>query len=258
MIDATQTLIERLRPDTSRPGSLYVQLARSLTEAIYDGVLQDGDYLMPQRELASALGVSRVTVRKAIESLVSQGLLSQRQGAGTRVVSGDQGAIHKNLSVLNSFTEDMKSRGLSPRSEWVSRDRVQASPKEAMALNLSPGTALGRFCRIRYANEIPMAFEIASVPADIIQSVEAVSESLYETLQTVNARPVRALQTMTARNADQQVADYMKMSPGDAVLYIERQAFDQQGRPVEYTRSYYRGDIYDFVTELTLDVPNRK
>ncbi|MFC3854125.1 GntR family transcriptional regulator [Salinispirillum marinum] len=249
----TEQLIDYLRPDPRKPGSLYVQLARALTQAIHEGLLHDGDYLLPQRELAVALDVSRVTVRKAIESLVQQGLLVQKQGAGTLVTAPRSESIHKNLSVLNSFTEDMTARGMTPRSEWVSRVLVQSSPKEAIALNLSPGQRICRFARIRYANELPMAYEIASAPADLVRSVDEVDDSFYAALQARGARPVRALQTMTARNADQQIADYLKMSPGDAVLYIERQGFDPNNRPVEFTRSYYRGDIYDFVVELKLD-----
>lgn len=246
-----QDLIAFLTPDPARPGSLYTQLARSLTQAIHESLLKDGDYLLPQRELAQALGVSRVTVRKAIETLVDEGLLRQRQGAGTVVTAGGKQSIHKNLSVLNSFTEDMAMRGMQPASEWVSRQTLQSSPREAMALNLSPGARVGRFTRVRFASETPMAYEIASVPASIIGDAERVGESLYAALGQVRARPVRALQTMTAHNADAEVARYLKIAPGDAVLYIERQGFDAGNRPVEFTRSWYRGDIYDFVTELS-------
>lgn len=248
-----QELLEFLRPDSGRTGSLYTQLARSLSQAIHEGMLEDGDFILPQRDLAEALGVSRVTVRKAIESLVNEGLLIQRQGAGTMVTRGAKQSIHKNLAVLNSFTEDMKSRGMVPSSTWVSRTTVQASPKEAMALNLSPGSLVSRFARIRYASETPMAYEIASVPANIIPSAETVESSLYSALEQSDARPVRALQTMTAQNADNAVADYLKLVTGDAVLYIERQGFSQHNTPVEFTRSWYRGDIYDFVTELKLN-----
>lgn len=248
-----QELLEFLRPDSSRAGSLYTQLARSLSQAIHEGMLEDGDFILPQRDLAEALGVSRVTVRKAIESLVNEGLLIQRQGAGTMVTRGSKQSIHKNLAVLNSFTEDMRSRGMVPSSTWVSRTTVQASPKEAMALNLSPGSLVSRFIRVRYASETPMAYEIASVPASIIADAEQVQDSLYSTLEHNQARPVRALQTMTAQNADNAVADFLKVVPGDAVLYIERQGFNQSNAPVEFTRSWYRGDIYDFVTELKLN-----
>jgi len=244
------SLIEFLKPDNNQSGALYVQLARSLTQAIHEGMLQDGDYLLPQRELAEALGISRVTVRKAIESLVDQGLLTQRQGSGTIVNASENKSIHKNLAVLNSFTEDMNSRGMNPSSRWVSRDLVMASPKEAMALNLSPGDRVCRFTRIRSAGDMPMAFETASIPASLIQDPYEVDESLYESLDQKNARPHRALQSITAQNCDNQIAEYLRIAPGDAVLYIERQGFDLQEKPVEFTRSYYRGDVYDFVTEL--------
>jgi GntR family transcriptional regulator len=247
-----QELLEFLRPDGNRTGSLYTQLARSLSQAIHEGMLEDGDYILPQRDLAEALGVSRVTVRKAIESLVQEGLLIQRQGAGTMVTRGSKQSIHKNLAVLNSFTEDMKSRGMEPSSTWVSRVTVQASPKEAMALNLSPGSLVSRFTRVRFASDTPMAYEIASVPASIIPEADKVADSLYAKLDENGSRPVRALQTMTAQNADNAVAEFLKVVVGDALLYIERQGFNQANTPVEYTRSWYRGDIYDFVTELKL------
>lgn len=245
-------LIEFLTPNPNQAGSLYTQLARSLSRAIDEGLLKNGDYLLPQRELAEALGVSRVTVRKAIETLVNEGLLRQRQGAGTIVTSGGKQSIHKHLSVLNSFTEDMLMRGMRPASRWVSRQTLQSSPREAMALNVSPGARIARFTRVRFASETPMAYEIAAVPASIIGDADKVGDSLYQALDSVHARPVRALQTMTARNADAEMARYLKIAPNDALLYIERQGFDSNNRPVEFTRSWFRGDIYDFVTELSV------
>lgn len=245
-------LLEFIRPKPNSSGSLYSQLARSISQAIHEGLLQDGDYLLPQRELAEVLDISRVTVRKAIQLLVDEGLLSQKQGSGTIVTSGGKQSIHKNLSVLNSFTEDMRSRGMEPSSEWVAKDIVRASPKEAMALNLSPSAQVCRFTRVRFASDTPMAYEIATVPATIINNVDDVKSSLYEALETRNARPTRALQTMTAKNADKIVASFLKIAESDAVLYIERQGFNDSNTPIEFTRSWYRGDIYDFVAELQL------
>lgn len=252
-VNKSTELLDYIRPDTNKPGSLYTQLSRSLSQAIHEGILEDGDFLLPQRELAEQLGVSRVTIRKAVESLVQEGLLMQRQGAGTMVTRGEKQLIHKNLAVLNSFTEDMELRGMVPTSTWVSRETTQASPKEAMALNLSPGGLVSRFTRIRHASDTPMAYEIASVPAYIIADANAVGDSLYSFLDEKKARPVRALQTMTATNADKVVADFLNIVPNDAVLYIERQGFAINDSPIEFTRSWYRGDIYDFVTELTFN-----
>ncbi|MDN3650449.1 GntR family transcriptional regulator [Reinekea marina] len=252
-VKSSQELLDFIRPDPTKPGSLYTQLARSLSQAIHEGMLEDGDFLLPQRDLAEQLGVSRVTLRKAVESLVKEGLLVQRQGAGTMVTRGVKQNIHKNLAVLNSFTEDMQARGMTPTSSWVSRATLQASPKEAKALNLSPGSMVSRFTRVRYASDTAMAYEIASVPAYIINDANEVGESLYAYLDTKKARPVRALQTMTAINADKSVSESLNIAPNDAVLYIERQGFALNDSPIEFTRSWYRGDIYDFVTELKFD-----
>ncbi|MBU2863641.1 GntR family transcriptional regulator [Reinekea forsetii] len=250
---SSQELLDFIRPDPAQPGSLYTQLARSLSQAIHEGMLEDGDFLLPQRDLAELLGVSRVTLRKAVESLVKEGLLVQRQGAGTMVTRGVKRNIHKSLAVLNSFTEDMQARGMTPTSSWVARATLQASPKEAKALNLSPGSMVSRFTRVRYASDTAIAYEIASVPAYIISDANEVGDSLYEYLDTKKARPVRALQTMTAINADKSVAESLSIAPNDAVLYIERQGFALNDSPIEFTRSWYRGDIYDFVTELKFD-----
>ena len=247
-------LIEFLRPNPNQSGSLYVQLTRALTLAIAEGLLQEGDFLIPQRDLAAALGVSRVTLRKAIDNLEQQGLLEQRQGAGTIVKANKASPIQKNLAVLNSFTDDMRARGMEPSSLWINREHVSPSPKEAMALNLSAGEKIFRLTRVRNANDIPIAFELAATPAQLIGDLDNIDASLYQALEKYQARPVRALQSIAAQNCDSQVAGFLKISPGDAILYIERKAFDHNNRPVEFTRCYFRGDLYDLVTELKLEV----
>ena len=248
-------LIEFLRPNRNLPGSLAAQLTRALTLASAEGLLKEGDYLMPQRDMARALGVSRVTLRKAINALEQVGLLEQRQGAGTLIKAAVTKPIQKNLAILNNFTEDMRLRGLEPSSVWLNREHLSPSPREAMALNLATGERVFRLTRIRKADGLAIAFEIATTPAHLLNSLEDIEESLYQALECQQARPVRALQSIAARNCDSQVAGYLNISPGDAVLYIERKAFDEQDRPVEYTRSYFRADMYDLVTELKVTMP---
>jgi GntR family transcriptional regulator len=104
----TDNLINFLMPTNERSESLYKQLSRSLNKAIQQGLLEPGDALMPERELATKLNMSRITVRKAIDQLVDIGMLKKRQGAGTVVSESVDLALHKNLSSLNSFTADMK------------------------------------------------------------------------------------------------------------------------------------------------------
>ena len=158
-------LINFLKPSSDSSESLYKQLSRSLNNAIQEGLLSPGDALIPERDLASSLKMSRITVRKAIDQLVEIGLLVKRQGAGTVVSENVDLVLHKNLSSLNSFTADMKKRGLESYSRVVLREEGKASPKEALILNLNEGDLVHRRNRVRYLVNEPLLYEIAVIPA---------------------------------------------------------------------------------------------
>jgi len=231
-----------LRDSDSAP--LYLQLQRLLRDAIERQVLAPDEALPPERDLAEAYSVSRVTVRKALDGLVDARLLTRRQGAGTFVAT----RVEKNFAAITSFTEDMESRGRRPSSEWLSRAEGVVTPEEAMALGLSPGSAVLRFSRIRYADDVSMALEYTTVPAASLPSLDAVGTSLYAALGT--ARPVRVLQRLRAVLFTAEQAALLHITQGAAGLLIERRGFAADGRTVEFTQSYYRGDSYDFVAEL--------
>src|SRR4030095_1982978 len=158
---------------------LYQQLQRALREAIDRNILGADDALPPERDLATDFRVSRITVRKAIDGLVSEGLLVRRPGSGTFV----RGRVEKNFSKLTSFSEDMRARGRSPRSDWLKRMSGTVTPEEALTLRSSPGTPVFRFHRLRFADDAPMALEYATVVADCLPSLDAVQTSLYEALE---------------------------------------------------------------------------
>ncbi|HJV71398.1 GntR family transcriptional regulator [Ideonella sp.] len=225
---------------------LYQQLQRALREAIESRCLGAEDALPSERQLAAELGVSRITVRKAIDGLTAEGLLVSRQGSGTFV----GGRIDKNFAKLSSFSEDMRSRGRTPRSEWLGRAAGQVTPEEALKLALSPGTTVFRFRRLRYADGAPMALEHATVLASVLGSLDAVDESLYDALERSGHRPVRALQRLRALLLDDEQAALLQARPGDAGLLVERLGYLPDGRAVELSRSYFRGDTYDFIAEL--------
>jgi GntR family transcriptional regulator len=225
---------------------LYLQLQRVLRSAIENHVLAPDEALPAERDLAEAYSVSRVTVRKALDGLVQARLLTRRQGAGTFVAA----RVEKNFATISSFTEDMLSRGRQPHSEWLSRSEGTVMPEEALALGLSPGTPVYRLSRIRYANGESMAIEHATVPRDSLESLESVGDSLYDALG--NARPVRVLQRLRAVLFTPEQAELLGIEEGCAGLVIERRGFAADGRTVEFTKSYYRGDAYDFVAELNV------
>lgn len=237
-------LLGTLDPNSSLP--LYQQLQRALREAIERKVLRPEDALPSERQLAADLKVSRITVRKALEGLIEEGLLVSRQGAGNFVGT----RIDKNFAKLTSFSEDMRARGRVPRSEWLRRTEGTVTPEEALKLALSPGTRVYRYHRLRFADDEPMSIETCTVVASCLPGIDAVQESLYEALEHHGCRPVRALQRLRALLLDEEQARLLEAAAGDAGLMVERLGYLRDGRAVELSQSVYRGDTYDFVAEL--------
>lgn len=234
-----------LDPANSQP--LYQQLQRAIREAIQKQLLKADDALPAERQIASDLAVSRITVRKAIEGLVEEGLLVRRQGSGNFVAS----RIEKNFAKLTSFSEDMRARGRTPRSVWLKRAEGAVSPEEAMTMRLSPGAPVFRFHRLRFADDAPMSIEHTTIAADCLSSIDAVEASIYEALERAGNRPVRALQRLRALLLNPEQAKLLHAREGDAGLLVERIGFLRDGRAIEFSQSWYRGDTYDFVAELS-------
>ncbi len=245
-----QHLIEGLRHELggTSPAPLYKQLIKGIRRAMDEGTLGIDDALPSERDLATSLGVSRITVRRAVRGLVEEGLLNQRQGAGTFVSS----RVEQPLSELTGYTEDMAARGMAPGVEWLQRSIGTATPDEALVLELSPGAQVARLYRLRTADGRPMCLEYATLPVTYLPDPEKVENSLYSYLDTMGIRPVRALQTLRAELFGIEQARLLSVQPGSACLYIERRSFLADGSAIEFVCSHYRGDSYDFVAELQL------
>jgi len=242
------SLADLLRPlDPASNLPLYQQLQRALREAIETRALRPDDALPAERQIASDLAISRITVRKALDGLVDEGLLVRRQGSGNFVAT----RIEKNFAKLTSFSEDMRSRGRTPRSVWLKRSEGQVTPEEALTLRLSPGAPVYRFHRLRFADDAPMCLEFATIAGACLPSLDAVDVSLYEALEKAGNRPVRALQRLRALLLSPEHAKLLNARAGDAGLLVERIGFLRDGSAVEFCQTYFRGDTYDFIAELT-------
>ncbi|HEY1328431.1 MAG TPA: GntR family transcriptional regulator [Casimicrobiaceae bacterium] len=238
-------VLGNLDPDDSLP--LYQQLQRGLREAIEQRILGPDDALPSERQLAEDLGISRITVRKAIDGLAAEGLLVSRQGSGNFVSR----RIEKNFAKLTSFSEDMRARGRTPRSVWLKRSEGTVTPEESLKMALSPGSLVYRFHRLRLADDEPMSIEMATIAASSLPSLDAVEDSLYDALERAGNRPVRALQRLHAMLLNAEQAKLLKARLGDAGLFVERLGYLRDGRAIELSQSFYRGDTYDFVAELS-------
>lgn len=232
-------------------GPRYVRLRQRIENGIAEGILTANQPLPAEREIATLTGLSRVTVRKAMQDLVDRGIILQRQGSGS-FVADTTPRVEQSLSLLTSFTEDMSRRGIASESKWLGRGIYMPSPEESETLALGTEDSVARIARLRMAEDRPMAIERASLPADILPDPLQVTKSLYEVLELTGNRPVRAVQKISAIGIGAEDADLLGVELEAPALRIERTSFLPSGRVVEFTRSIYRGDAYDFVAELRL------
>lgn len=232
-------------------GPRYVQLRRRFVEGIQKGILAPNSSLPPEREIAEITDLSRVTVRKAIQELVRDGAIEQRQGSGTFVRDAPP-RMEQSLSYLTSFTEDMKRRGFETTSKWLERGIFSPSHEEILTLGVPSDQHVSRIYRLREAKGQPMALERATLPLDILPTPEKVTDSLYEFLEQIGHRPIRAIQKISAINLGADDAALLDVAQGTAGLSIQRTSYLSSGRVAELTKSVYRGNAYDFVAELRL------
>jgi GntR family transcriptional regulator len=240
------TLIDPRHLDRESATPRYLQLADLIRARIRKSGIDEGQALPSERELAERLGLSRVTVRKALDVLLREGLLSRRHGSGTYVAP----RIEQAGALLAGFSADISARGQRPGSQMIDRGTGLPMPDEAMALGLSPDALVHRLTRVRMADGEPLALECAVIPVACLRSLDLVSDSLYAALEAQGRKPVRGVQRIQASLATPQEARLLSIPPGAAILRIERRSFLANGTPVELTRSAYRGDRYDFIMEV--------
>ena len=229
-----------------KAGPLYLQLQDAVRQMIEGGDLKSRAILPPEREISARLEISRITVRKAISGLVEEGLLVRQQGSGTYVAS----RIDKQYSNITSFSEDMAASGRHVTSEWVERGSGRITSEEALVFGESLGSRVLRFHRVRCADGEAMAIEMTTVPSFALTSADEVGASLYAALEKYGNRPVRALQRLRAVSFDARQAEMLGTQVNAPALYIERRGFNARDQMIEFTKSWYRGDAYDFISEI--------
>ncbi len=155
-------------------------------------------------------------------------------------------------SQLTSFAEDMARRGMAVRSSWLDRGIYVAVARRDRGSWSFGDEKVARIARLRLSGDMPLAIERASLSVRLLPDPDAIGTSLYEHLDKHGGRPVRAIQRIRAVSLGDADARLLGSRAGAASLHIERTSYLASGRVVEFTRSIYRGDTYDFVAELRL------
>ena len=230
-----------LRIDRSSPVPLYHQLAEQLGAAIASGQLQPGDAFENEVALGERLGLSRPTVRRAIQELVSQGLLLRRRGLGTTVATRK---VHRRAE-LTSLYDDLDRAGARPRTTVLGHEVVQ-DEVVAAALDLPADTELLSIVRLRWSGDAPLAVLRNWLPPHLadIGREELERRGLYEILRDRAVRPVVAHQCIGARPATVTERRQLRIRGNEPVLTMTRSAFDALGKPVEYGDHCYRAGSY--------------
>src|SRR5919201_1247178 len=210
-----------------------------------------GEAIPSERRLSSDLGVSRLTLRAALDELVREGYLVRRHGSGTFV---SEPKIAQQLT-LTSFSEDMRRRGMVPDSRTISLENVHAGPQVARGLNISPGDRVFRIRRLRLADDEPMALETLHVPVSLVPGLTAAQlehASWYELLEErYNVVIASGLQTIEPTVTDEEESELLSVPLHSPAFLFERTSHTREGRTVEFVRSIYRGDRYRLVAELS-------
>lgn len=232
------------------PVPIYQQLKTLLLGAVLDGALGPHQRIPSERELGQMLGVSRMTVRQALTQLINEGVLYSRAGKGTFVADRK---IRQPLEHLTSFTEEMRERGMQPSTRTLRQARVR-SREAAEALRISPTAPVVLLERLRLADGEPMAIECAYLNAARCPGLEQIDlhgGSLYELLREKYGLVLRrADQSIEAALPSPEQRALLGMSPRDPVLHIERVTYLDDGTPLEFVSSTYRGDRYRLQVEL--------
>jgi GntR family transcriptional regulator len=234
--------------DRGSPIPLWFQVAQHLEHSIADGALPQGSLLDNEIVMAERLGISRPTMRRAMEQLVDQGLIVRRRGIGTRVV---QPKVRRPLE-LTSLHDDLSSSGQQPATAVLRFETVGSDAEVASRLGLDEGAPVVHLERLRSAREQPIARMTNWLPVDVVgfDEEDLATDGLYDLLRRSGVHLHSATQTVGARVATAAEARALGESRGAALLTMERDTLDDKGRIVEFASHLYAASRYSFEINL--------
>lgn len=234
--------------DRTGPVPIYYQISSRLAAAIHSGAIPSGARLENEISIAQRLGVSRPTIRRAIQELVDKGVLVRRRGIGTQVV---QGQVTRQVE-LTSLYEDLTSAHHTPSTIVLAHEVVAANEQIAISLGLQPDSAVVYIRRQRSTDGVPVAVLENYLPYEFndITTDQLRERGLYQILRARGVAIQIAKQRIGARRAQGDESDLLHIDKGGPVLTMERVAYNNSGRAIEFGHHCYRPDLYGFETTL--------
>jgi DNA-binding GntR family transcriptional regulator len=246
-----ESLAKQITIDRSSPVPLYFQFAQQLQKLIETGVLPPGTRLSNEVTMADQFGLSRPTMRQAMQHLVDKGLLARKRGVGTQVLTN---RIRRQVE-FTSLYEDLERDRRRPRTEVLSIGTTRAGGAIAAALRVDEGSEVVAIERLRFADDEPIALLHNHLPVGLVElTEEALSGAgLYQLMRRSGIGLSTAEQTICARRATAAEAKLLHETRGATLLTMVRTAYDGSGKPVEYGSHVYRASRYSI--EMTVAAP---
>ena len=235
--------------ERNSPVPLYYQLAQYIEQAINAGDLAPGDRIENELSLTTRLGLSRPTARQAIQELVNKGLLVRKRGVGTQVVRSQ----FRRDERLSSLNEDLAKAGKSPSTQLLSYavGELDQDIRDAVDDTDVMGLEFTKIRRLRLADDVPLAILTNYIPAQYpITEADLRSRGLYACLSALGVHLKIAHQRISARMMSAEEAELLDEDVPAACLAVERLAYDDVGRFVEFGRHIYRPDYYSIQSSL--------
>lgn len=231
-----------LKQDAITP--LYVQLMEELETSIRNGVYKPGDKIMTEAEMAKEYGVSLITVRKAVGSLMEKGLVVRKQGKGTFVTKPK---YSRNMKKLQSFTEMCEQMGVKPGAQVLENRLIMADKKVADRLGIEPGSNVVYISRLRLADGEPVQVEKSYFPLKyaFLLEEDLNNGSMFECLKEKAGVKVASSEKMIELcRATAEEAALMDVKKGDYLLFVKSTAYDENGEPMYAGIQLINGDRF--------------
>jgi GntR family transcriptional regulator len=232
---------------------LHAQVEELLRKLVVSEEYRKGKFLPNEVNLAKQLGISRNTVRQAINKLVYEELLVRKKGVGTRVADR---SVQTRINNWLSFTQEMKSKGIEIRNFQIDTEWIESDEEIAQFFRIPPGKKILKVTRLRGRKEYPFVYFISYFhPMVGLTGNEDFSKPLYEILEKEFSVVAKlSKEEISARAADKFLAQKLNINKGDPILKRKRFVYDPGSRPIEYNIGYYRADSFIYTIESERDV----